>query len=131
MFCGNCGTALNGDESVCPNCQNHVGNSNSEVIQGEAHVYNTAEEIKTKINATSLLVWSIVELLCCNQIFGIIALVLYLTLLQNEINAGNLQGAMKAKKTITWVLIGGLIFTVVVSLGSAIFSIVFGFLAEL
>ncbi|MBP3284986.1 MAG: hypothetical protein J6M02_05760 [Clostridia bacterium] len=93
MFCGHCGTALNGDETVCPNCQNPV---NSNKAQVEAQIYNSPEEIKTKIGATGLLVWSIVELICCNQIFGIIALVLYCTLLQNEIKAGNLQGAMNA-----------------------------------
>jgi len=124
MFCRNCGTALNGDETFCPNCQSPVGSSNSEVIHGEAHVYNSSEEIKTKVNATGLLVWSIVELLCCNQIFGIIAIVLYFTMLQNEINAGNLQGAQKAKKTIMWVLIGGIIFSVVIFFSTFLFNIV-------
>jgi len=42
MFCRNCGTALNGDETFCPNCQSPVGSSNSEVIHGEAHVYNSS-----------------------------------------------------------------------------------------
>lgn len=131
MFCGHCGTALTGDETVCPNCQNPIENSNSEVIQGESHVYNTAEEIKTKINATSLLVWSIVEMICCNQVCGVVAVVLYFALLENEINAGNLQGAMKVKKAITWVLIGGFIIMLVIFLGMFLLSLGLGVLDTL
>jgi len=130
MFCGHCGTAVSENEEVCPNCHMPV-KSNVSTGPVEGHVYSSSEDINSQINANSLLVWSIVELLCCNWVFGLIATILYFTSLQNEIKAGNLQGALKAKKTITWVLLGGLIFTIVVSLGSVLFGIGMGILSEL
>jgi len=130
MFCKHCGAAISDNDSFCSNCQAPLRSNVSSAASVQAHVYNSPEEIKTKINATTLLVLSIVELICCNWIFGLIAVILYCTSLQNEIRNGNLEGALKAKKTITILLIVGLVISIATTLFT-VFGIGVGILAEL
>ena len=128
MFCGNCGKELSEGESVCSNCGAVSNNSVREVVEPivndtvtannaftsenvTGQVLMSEEEIRNKVNATLLLVLSIIEtILCCcfSSFIGvlpIIALVLYFVLLERDIKSGDLESAKKSAKTITILLI--------------------------
>ena len=96
MFCEHCGEQI-ASGNTCPNCGNTVisnqyANSNS-----------------SNLKSTRLLIFTIIELLCINPIFGLIALILYFTSLQPAIKSGNLELAQQKKKTIKTLLIIGLV----------------------
>lgn len=104
MFCKNCGSLVNDGEGFCPSCGTIMGASDN-VSSGRV-------EIKT----TAFLVFSIIELICVNQIFGLISLILYCTKLKPAADAGDVEGANKSKKTIKILLIAGLVLSLVVAL---------------
>lgn len=100
MFCEKCGSLVNDGEAFCSNCGAGMNESSK--------VNNNSADIKT----TSILVFSIIELICVNQLFGLISLILYFAQLRPAIDRGDVENAKKSKKTITILLIIGLVLNV-------------------
>ena len=101
MFCENCGSSVSQDSLICPNCGASV--SNAQAFNAQA--FNVQP---VQMKTTKLLVFSIIEAICINPIFGFIAVILYFASLQPAINSGNLTLAQQRKKTIQIILLIGL-----------------------
>lgn len=112
MICKNCGGQMGDFDTFCPNCgaSNAINTANTQYSQN-SYAQTSTEPIKT----TGLLVWSIIEIVCCIcPITGIIAIILWATLLKPAANRGDAVEAKKAKKPIKIVLWIGLILWAVV-----------------
>ena len=120
MQCKNCGTMLHEYETICPNCQTVV---HVEVVSEHANTkyeeYKEQEKLMEKYKTKNLLIWSIVELICCNQIFGIIAILLLELKMKKAIKEGRFNDAENDKKLVITMLILG----VVISVGLNILSV--------
>ena len=99
MFCKNCGSILNEGDQICSSC----GEATNSATQNTSYINSDANDCKN-IPTTSLLVFSIIELLCVNFIKGLIGLILYFVNLKPAIERGDKQSALKSKKTIKIVL---------------------------
>jgi len=98
MFCPNCGVTSNADSQFCPNCGYNMSSQQTTTYT------DTTIDSCNDIPTTSLLVFIILELFCCNIVCGIIGLVLYFSKLKPTIQSGNREDALKTKKTIKTVL---------------------------
>ena len=94
MICKNCGMQVNEFDSNCPNCGTSVDSENFSQDYG-SNTYN-----HPPIKTTGLLVWSIIELICLSPIFGLTALILYFVKLKPAVDSGNINEAIKSKRTI-------------------------------
>ena len=113
MYCDNCGMELKDHEKFCSNCgkrvREGVDNSNfSNATQGK----NSLE----KYGFNGLLVWSIIELICCSRIFGLIALILLCVQLKPAAERGDFAEADKSKSLIKILLIVGIVSGVLLNL---------------
>ena len=113
MYCENCGMELKDYEKFCPNCGNKVGESiNNVSVQTDCNNASKSKADLEKYGFNGLLVWSIVELICCSRIFGIIALVLLCIQLKPAVEHGNFIEADKSKNLIKILLIVGIVLGV-------------------
>lgn len=151
MNCRNCGVELKEHEKFCPMCATPVNAQvnegyskpdiivNTETNSNHQNNYNTGytnsnnmnsyeyyketENISKQMGSTTILVLSILELLCCNQLFGIIALVLMATKFKPAIDARNFEAAREAKKTINTILIIGLVLGILLNVAYVVLSV--------
>lgn len=115
MYCKNCGAMLEEGAYMCPTCGEQIIGASSNVISGNP----IGEEVKS----TGILVFSIIELFCCNFICGLISVILYFLKLKPSVESGNIEEAKKSKKTIKIVLWLGLILNLVIILLLMLISI--------
>lgn len=128
MYCGNCGLPLKEDETICPSCNTPTGNIvEAKIIDdpitssnSKYEDYRETEKISEQYGFNKLLIYSILELLCCSRLFGIIALIILLTQLKSAIAQKRFEDADKARKNVTTILIIGLILGIVINLGNVI-----------
>lgn len=117
MYCKNCGMELKDYEKFCPNCGKKIGESmdspNSQVNYN--NVSNGKDDLQ-KYGFNGLLVWSIIELICCSRIFGIISLVLLCVQLKPAVEHGNFAEADKSKNLIKILLIVGIVAGILLNL---------------
>lgn len=104
MICKNCGVEQQDFNQICTNCGAYL------------HMENANNFSKTEIKTTWELVFSIIELVCLNPLFGLISLILYFAKLRPEINNGNIEEAQNTKKTILTLLIVGAVIGVLLPL---------------
>lgn len=117
MYCKNCGMELKDYEKFCPNCGKKIRESmdspNSQVNYN--NVSNGKDDLQ-KYGFNGLLVWSIIELICCSRIFGIISLVLLCVQLKPAVEHGNFAEADKSKNLIKILLIVGIVAGILLNL---------------
>lgn len=118
MYCKNCGMELKDYEKFCPNCGNKIGESTEDFNNAKANPNNVSQNNTDlqKYGFNGLLVWSIIELICCSRIFGIIALVILCGQLKPAVEHGNFVEADKSKSLIKILLIVGIVLGVVLNL---------------
>jgi len=102
MFCENCGSTVSYDNTTCPTCGMPITASRNT---------SGAAPVKT----TGLLIFCILTLFLCAP-FGIIGLIMYFRSLQNAINSGDMALIQKKKKSITTLLIIGIVLGVLLPL---------------
>lgn len=102
MICRNCGREVNDLNRLCPGCGASVVPENTEYYsQNYNQSYSQGYSQNSQpIKITGLLVWSIIELVCLSPIFGLVALILWITKLKPAVESGNTNEALKAKRTI-------------------------------
>ena len=138
MYCPNCGANSKDGAQFCENCgaplQTYNGNpnmnysNNMNYNQGYQQApFMVSKEVEKKF--TTLLICCILELVCCNQIFGGIALV-FAILGKNALSSGDIAKYEKDTKTAKTILIVGVILSLVCGI---LYTGFFGFsiLAEL
>lgn len=115
MNCPKCGLELKQGENQCPLCQADVN-----AVQVEHNSNNTAyeeykekEKLNEKYGINKILILSILELVCCSQIFGVAALILLFLKLKPSIAEENIDEINKWKKVIKVILIVGLLTGVI------------------
>ena len=105
MNCPNCGLELKENEKNCPVCQ-----TTGEVNRNDKfEEYKENEKLNQKYGFNKLLIFSILEICCCNQIFGIVGVLLLFLKLKPSIAERNFEEADKWERTIRLILIIGLI----------------------
>ena len=123
MNCSNCGLELKENETVCPSCQNHIysgivveTNANEEPNINQSfdsnskyEEYKEVEKLNEKYGFNKLLIFSILELVCCSQVFGLIGIILLFLKLKPAIAGRNFEEADKWEKNIRILLIIGII----------------------
>ena len=118
MYCKNCGMELKDYEKFCPNCGNKIGESTdnfNNINANSNNVFQSKADLQ-KYGFNGLLVWSIIELICCSRIFGIISLVLLLVQLKPAVEHGNFAEADKSKSLIKILLIVGIVTGILLNL---------------
>lgn len=77
-FCSNCGNKVSEKDNVCSNCGKVLKEieENVEVIEPVTNQYNSPEQKPANGLAIAGFVVSLVSLVCCGGIFGIIGLIL-------------------------------------------------------
>lgn len=116
MNCPNCGLELKEDEKVCPICQTNCEVVKEQKANDKFEEYKENERLNEKYGFNKLLIFSILEICCCNQIFGLVAVILLFFKLKSAITNRNFEEADKWERNIRLILIIGLvlgIFTVV------------------
>lgn len=117
MFCGNCGSLLNDNEAICPNCQTVNSDTTVNVNSNNQYEqYKQNEQSLKNYGFNKLLVYSILELLCCFQIFGIIALILLFTQLKPAVEQGRIVEADKVREQVKTILIIGLVLGIIINI---------------
>lgn len=104
MECPNCGVELKENEVICPVCQ-----MSFEAKTEKYQEYKENEQLNEKYGVNKLLIFSIIEICCCNQIFGIIGILLLFLKLKPSINERNFEEAAKWERNVRLILIIGLI----------------------
>ena len=128
MYCGNCGLPLKDDETICPSCNTPTGNvieakiidDTNDSSSSKYEAYKETEKISEQYGFNKLLIYSILELLCCSRLFGIIALIMLLTQLKSAIDQRKFDDADKAKKNVKTILIIGLILGIIINVGNVV-----------
>ncbi|MDO5294202.1 MAG: zinc ribbon domain-containing protein [bacterium] len=133
MYCIRCGNQLPDDAKVCTYCgapveqagnqtngynngnfnnnMNYNNMNNNYGYQGQPRGgfgYQMTPEADSKFK--KLLIFCIIELICCNQLTGVIALI-FIILGKNGYTSGNFQQFEKYNKYATYVLIAGVILS--------------------
>lgn len=150
MFCGSCGGQINEGDKVCSFCGTPVassGDMNPPVYEQQSYSAETSDNVSSPIydqpnynynvvngencsdiKTTSLLVFSILEILCCGPatLFGIISLVFWLAKLNPAVKRGDREVALSTKKTIKILLWVGLGIGILVFIGVFIFNLIVG-----
>ena len=87
-FCSNCGNKVNEKDNVCSNCGKVLKEKeeNVQVVQPVTNEYNTQVQKPTNGLAIAGFVVSLVSLVCCGGVFGIVGVIL------------SIVGAVKAKE---------------------------------
>lgn len=123
MYCSNCGLPLKDDELTCPNCQATENNvvegkivNNANETTNNYENYKETEQLFEKYGFNKLLVLTIIELICCSKIFGIIALVLLLVQLKPSIEHKKFEDADKTCNNVKLILIIGLVISIIVNI---------------
>ena len=114
MECRNCGFELKQNETSCPICQTPVHNNTGDFTNSNFEYYKETESINEQLGFKNMLIFSVLELICCNQLFGIGALLILLLKFKPAVDARNLDAAKEAKKTVNIVLIIGVILSILV-----------------
>lgn len=115
MECPNCGFDLKQDEKICPICQTNLRS----VVQennDKFEEYKENEQLKQKYGFNKLLIFSIVEICCCNQIFGLLAVLLLFLKLKTSIEQRNFEEADKWERNVRLILIIGLVFGILLGI---------------
>lgn len=115
MECPNCGFDLKQDEKICPICQTNL----RAVVQennDKFEEYKENEQLKQKYGFNKLLIFSIVEICCCNQIFGLLAVLLLFLKLKTSIEQRNFEEADKWERNVRLILIIGLVFGILLGI---------------
>jgi len=127
MFCKNCGSEVNESLLFCTNCGAPVNNSSNDTVNSTGYsvvnepIQNSTVQNGEPIRTTGLLVWSIIELVCCvSPLTGIIAIILYFVNLRPAVERGDREAALKSKKTIKIVLWIGIALAI---LGTILISV--------
>jgi RNA polymerase subunit RPABC4/transcription elongation factor Spt4 len=148
MECRNCGFDLKPDEKVCPICQMGIDGKTNDgyiksdiVINGEqetrndsnfssANIPNSAfdhyketENLNKELGFSTMLILSAVETFCCNQLFGIIAIVLLLIKFKPAVEARDLEAAKSTKKIVNTILIIGLLLGILLNIGYIVLTV--------
>lgn len=125
MYCTKCGTKLEGDEGVCPQC----GQCSDESCQCEVAEAGTAG---SRPEISNHLVLGILTTLFCCLPFGIVSIV-YGAQVDAKISQGDISGAVvssdKARSWGIYALIAGIVMNVLV-FGFVILMGMIGALAE-
>ena len=122
MECPNCGFDLKQGEKVCPICQ-----TNSQVIienNNKYEEYKENEELKQKYGFNKWLILSILEICCCNQIFGLVAIILLFLKLKTSIEQRNFEEANKWEHNIKIILIIGICFGILLGVFQLVINLV-------
>lgn len=143
MFCIKCGSQIPDNSTTCPNCgaqqtnqaqfnnggdqfNNQYNNQYNNGYQGRPPFMRYDLDPQAAKSFKTLLICSIIELACCNQLFGGIALVL-IFLGKSGYESGDRTKFDNYTKWATILLIIG----VVLGLVCGVFAFGFGFLGEL
>lgn len=117
MYCGNCGMPLKDNESVCPSCNTPIEGvieakliDDSTMKNSKYEEYKETEKIAEKYGFNKLLIYTILELICCSRLFGIISLVLLLVKFKPAIDQRNFEEADKSRNLVKTMLIIGLVW---------------------
>lgn len=121
MNCPKCGLELKPGENQCPFCQNYAEpvkseNNNNIFYEEYRKKEKLKEELNKKYGVNRLLILSILELVCCSQIFGVAALILLFLKLNPSISEENIDEINKWKKVIKTILIVGLVIGMIASI---------------
>ena len=122
MYCKNCGMELKDYEKFCPNCGNKIGESTEDFNNANPNNVSQNNTDLQRYGFNGLLVWSIIELICCSQIFGTIALVLLCVQLKPAVEHGNFAEADKSKSLIKILLIVGIVLGVALKLVGFVYN---------
>ena len=109
MNCPKCGLELKEDEKNCPICQASFETIIDEKVNDRYEEYKENERLNEKYGFNKLLIFSILEIFCCNQIFGIVSVILLFLKLKTSISQRNFEEADKWERNIRLILIIGLI----------------------
>ena len=109
MNCPNCGLELKEDEKVCPICQASKDSSVEPNLNSKYEDYKEEENLKEKYGFNKLLIFSVIELVCCSQLFGLVAIVLLFLKLNTAISERNLEEVEKWAHNIKLILIIGIV----------------------
>lgn len=131
MECPNCGFELKEDEKICPVCQNNSENSEKQEVNKKFEEYKENEMLNEKYGFNKLLIFSIFEICCCNQVFGLVSAILLFVKLKTSISERNFEEASKWERNIRLILIIGFvlgilgwIFQIVINLLPAITGLI-------
>ena len=132
MECRNCGLDLKKSEEVCPICQTPINNvtnnsgvnvdSENQVNSGFDH-YKETEKINEELGFKNMLIFSVVELMCCNQLFGLGELLILFLKFKPAVETRNLEAAKDAKKIVNVVLISGVIISILLTILNVLLTI--------
>lgn len=107
-FCNNCGNQLEENAKFCPVC-----GTKTEQLADSAAVESTVESTPAKASGvlnTKMLIWAIINLICCCQPLGIASLIITI-LAKDAPSAEDEAKKIKAAKTCNLIgTIGGAIF---------------------
>ncbi len=121
MYCTKCGSKLFENTAVCPNCgalqgQQAYNNTNG-YNQFQRNQMDPVSEKKFK----NMLIFTIIEMVCCNQIFGAISLILII-FGKNAYLQGNFEKFEKNYNVALIILIVGVVLSLVCGIFYAGFS---------
>ena len=92
--------------------QNVTNGQTQNNVNSQYQYYQETEKLNKEFGVTSTLVLSVLELICCTRLFGIIALVLLFVKVKPAIEARNLEEARSSKKIVNILLIVGLVWSI-------------------
>ena len=115
MNCPKCGLELKEDEKVCPICQTNREGIAETNANNKYEDYKETEKLNKEYGFNKLLIFSILEIFCCNQIFGIIAIIFLFLKLKPAIADKNFEEMNKWKRAIKVVLIVGVIIGLLIA----------------
>lgn len=110
MICSNCGYELKSNEKVCPICQTNCDIPNNNRYEE----YKETEKLNQEYGFNRILILSVLELFCCSQLFGLLAVIFLFLKLKPAIVDRNFTEADKWKKTIKTILIVGFVLGILV-----------------
>ena len=114
MICPNCGYELKDTEKVCPICQTNCEVTIKQTNNSAYEEYKETERLNEKYGFNKILILSVLELLCCAQLFGLAAIVFLFLKLKPAIVDRNFEEADKWKNIIKVILIVGLVSGILV-----------------
>lgn len=116
MKCPNCGVELKPDEKNCHVCYGTSEDIIEEKNNDKYREYKENEQLNQKYGVNKLLVLSIFEICCCNQIFGLVSVILLFLKLKSAIVQRNFDDAEKWSRNIRLILIIGIIFGILLGI---------------
>lgn len=123
MNCPKCGVELKEEEKICPFCQ-ATSNVVGDEVNTKYQEYKETESLNQKYGFNKLLIFSIVELVCCSQLFGLVSVILLFIKLKNAISERNFEEADKWERNIRLILIIGLVVGIFANIFNIIINLV-------